>query len=355
MSRPRVPPGLATAVAVATAALALGAWSRAGAHLPPVGGLEDVSGERLLWIGPGIGPVGAGGDLERADLLVVGDSRVGHGVHLSIAAELGLGRVATIWGSGTELLGNLQALDRLAPRRLVVALSPFGLVGHRDGAVPELSRERHPAFDPARPPRDVRAWAADIRAELTTAERPAETFEGALAWWVSSHRLARAALLRQRLGFDPQGLDLSLAHRADRARALRLGVLQPSQWEWGWAPPHDPRASDAAYRSALAPLGAAQRSAARAALEERFRELTSAGWELACVRLPIDPGLRALEDEAGIGAELSALVERLGVPYLDLGAWPDATTDGSHLHWRGADRATRALGRWLREDLGWGR
>jgi len=355
MSRDRVRPGAATAVALAIAALVLGVWSHAGAHLPPVGGLEDVSGERLLWIGPGVGPVGAGGDLEQADVLVVGDSRVGHGVHLSIASELGVGRVASIWGSGTELLGNLDALRSLAPRRLVVGLSPFGLVGHRDGAVPELSRERHPAFDPARPPRDVRAWAAGIRAELAAAGRAPETFEGALAWWVTSHRLARAALQRQRLGFDPQGFDQRLGHRVDRARALRFGVVQPSQWEWGWAPPHDTRRSDEAYRTALAPEGAPQRGAARAALAERLSELTAAGWEVAAVRLPIDPGLRALEDAAGVGTELAELVAHAGVPYLDLGAWSDATTDGSHLHWRGADKATRALCAWLRGDVGWGR
>ncbi len=50
----------------------------------------------------------------------------------------------------------------------------------------------------------------------------------------------------------------------------------------------------------------------------------------------------------------AVLPRGLGLPYRDFGGWLDATTDGSHLHWRAADRLTRELAAWLRADLGWG-
>lgn len=352
MSRRRIK-GLPTTLATLVLACALAGWDRATEGTWPTAGLESVSGERLLWVGPGLGPVGACGDLESSDVIVLGDSRVGHAVHLSIAGSLGLGRVATVWGGGAKTEHLLRALDGLEPRGLVVALSVLGLIGWQNAPVFESLREHNPAFEPANPPRVVRAWARAERAHLLQKGFAEPVVEGALAWWMEAHRAARAQHLRSERLLDTDTIDATLAHRVDRWRSLVTQPIEPAEWQSAWFAPAAPRASDAVYRGLTAPDKADERADGAERVRRRLAELRDRGWRIACVRLPCDPGLRAIEDSSGTGAIVSGIVEGLGLPWHDFGAWPDAAGDGSHLHWRAADRATRELARWLREDLGW--
>lgn len=345
--------GLPTALAALVSAGVLAAWDRATQDTWPTAGLESVNGERLVWIGAGLGPVGACGDLESSDVIVVGDSRVGHAVHLSIASSLGLGRVATLWGGGAKTEHLLRALDELEPRGLVVALSALGLIGWQNLSVSESLRERNPAFEPENPPRVVRAWARTERAHLQQRGISEPVAKAALAWWIEAHRAARAQHLGSERLVDTDTIDATLGHRVDRWRTLVTQPIEPVEWGQAWFALPTPRASDAVYRRYSAPEKAAERALEAERLVSRLVELRERGWRIACVRLPSDPGLREIEDASGTGALVSGIAEGLGLPLLDFGAWPDAAGDGSHLHWRAADRATRELARWLREELGW--
>lgn len=352
--RRRTPsPGRSTLVAVAVATALVALWRHAARDVWPVAGLTALNGERPLWIAPRVGPLGAAGDLEAADVIIVGDSRVGHALHLSTANSAGHARFAAIWGGAAKTADALRALDGRPPRAVVVALSPLGLVGQANAQVLESLRERNPAFEPSNPPHIVDAWARTERAHLEGIGVPAQSAEAAVRWWLAAYRGQRAAFLRDQRVFDTAGFDRRLAFRLDRARSLALNPVEPVEWQRAWWTAAEPRASDRLYTSIVAPARASEREDGARMLEQRLTALCERGWRVACVRLPIDPTLRAIEDSTGSGELLRALVDGAAVPYLDFGAWPDAAGDGSHLNWPAADRATHALVRWLAVDLGW--
>lgn len=339
-----------TFLTLLTACAGLAAWRAAGVVPRPTSGIESLSGERILWVEAGLGPVGVAGDLARADVLIVGDSRVAHAVHLSVFDGLGAGRGALVWLSSArleQLLAPLVALE--PPRTLVVSLAPLGLVGYPQNlAIAETLRAPHPAADPSAPPHAVRAWGLTERAHLVAKGFDEAFAERTIAWWHASHRLARRAWLAEQRWFDTQGFDARFAHRVDRARSLALTPIEPLLWQGAWVPSATPRASDRTYRGIVAAERNAERARGAAEVTELLRTLRERGWDVLCVRLPIDPGLREIEDSTGAAEVLAAIPRELGLPLRDFGAWDGATTDGSHLHWAAADRLTRELAEWLR-------
>ena len=70
--------------------------------------------------------------------------------------------------------------------------------------------------------------------------------------------------------------------------------------------------------------------------------------QVALVRLPVHPGLRALEDRyrPTFSTDMERLAQRLGTPWLDHSAWGDslAFTDGNHLTYTAAQDYSRRLG-----------
>ncbi|MEZ6015477.1 MAG: hypothetical protein R3F49_10210 [Planctomycetota bacterium] len=349
-------PGLSAGLALAVATLVLAGWRTFAFGHSPASGIEAVGGERLRWVREDLGPLGVTGDLDRADVVVVGDSRVAHGVHLSITGSLGLGEVALVWLSSATLESLLEPLLALEPPRdLVVSLAPLGLVGYPQNlAIAETLRAPSIAADPSAPPRAVREWAQRERVHLEGAGFAPDFAARTVAWWLDNHRLARRAWQREQRWLDTAGFDERLGHRVDRARAMLFDPLEPQVWQRAWFKAVNVRGSDAAYRRIVAESRNDERARGAEHVAALLAAFQARGWRVACVRLPIDPGLRTLEDSTGCAEVLAALPRDLGLPYRDFGAWPDATTDGSHLHWRAADRLTRELAAWLRDDLGWG-
>ncbi|MEZ6014652.1 MAG: hypothetical protein R3F49_06040 [Planctomycetota bacterium] len=342
-----------TLVALIVAAGALAAWQHTLGGTVAPHGLEPFQGEQMIWVGPGIGPVGVGGDIAASDILVVGDSRVGHGFHLSIANRFGLGRFGTIWGGGTETAFALLPLMDMPPRAVVVCLSPLGLIGPQNDKFKTLLREPHPGYDATASPRAVREWAAR-EVQVLTAEGLSEAEAGAaIDWWVKRQRLARHRWLAEQRWFDTVALDKTWSYELDRWRALRLQTIEPTAWQQAWFKRPNFNVSSAVYRQATNASKAEVQRAAAKSIVGRLGELKARGWKIACVRLPVEPVLRKIEDESGTGALLASIPAMTALPYLDLGSWDGATLDGSHLAWPGADRATRAILRWLRDDLGW--
>jgi len=348
--------GIASVTALAVAALALTAWRAFVFGRSPASGIEAIAGEGLRWVSDDLGPLGVTGDLDEAEVIVVGDSRVAHGVHLSITSSLGLGDVALVWLSSAKLESLLEPLLALEPpRAVVVTLGPLGLVGYPQNlAIAETVRSPSVAADPTAPPRAVRAWAERERAHLERAGFAPDYAARTVAWWVDGHRLARRTWQREQRWFDTAGFDDRLGHRVDRARAMLFDPVEPQIWHRTWQREVDPRGSDPPYRGIVAASRNDERARGAVRVAELLAQFHARGWRVACVRLPIDPGLRELEDSTGCAAVLQELTQDLALPYRDFGAWPDATTDGSHLNWRAADRLTRELAAWLRDELGWG-
>ena len=63
------------------------------------------------------------------------------------------------------------------------------------------------------------------------------------------------------------------------------------------------------------------------------RALVGEGWTVVCVRLPTNPDLRAVEDDAFAPSRFTEFCAGLGVEYHDLGAGAEgySSRDGSHL------------------------
>lgn len=356
MTRPRPTPGIATAVAVAVATLAVAGWRALVFGRSPAAGIENVAGERLRWVSADLGPLGVSGDLDLADVVVVGDSRVAHGVHLSIVGSLGLGDVALVWLSSATLESLLEPLLALEPpRAVVVSLSPLGLVGYPQNlAIAETLRAPSIAADPTAPPRAVREWAQRERAHLESAGFAPDYAARTVAWWMDNHRRARRAWRNEQRWLDTAAIDDRIGHRVDRWRSMWIDPLEPEIWQRRWLDTVNVHGSHPAYRGIVAESRKAERDLGAERVSALLARFVERGWRVACVRLPIDPGLRELEDSTGAAPLLEALPRELGLPYRDFGAWADATTDGSHLHWRAADRLTRELAAWLRDALGWG-
>ena len=340
-----------TAFAILTAALGVAGWRCVDPVPRPTAGIESISGERIQWIDPELSPVGVAGQLATAEILIVGDSRVAHAVHLSAIERLGVGAVALVWLSSARLDQLLAPLVTLEPPRTVVAcLAPLGLVGYPQNlAIAETLRAPHPAADPTAPPHVVRAWAKTERAHLISTGFDEAFADRTLAWWQASHQLARRVWLGEQRYFDTRAFDVKLAHRVDRARCIALKPIEPQTWQFAWYQVARPHGSDRTYTNIVAPERTAERAAGAARVTALMRALLERGFDVRCVRLPIEPGLRAIEDSTGAAEVLAAIPEELGIPYRDFGAWEGATTDGSHLHWLAADRLTRELAEWLRE------
>ncbi len=64
------------------------------------------------------------------------------------------------------------------------------------------------------------------------------------------------------------------------------------------------------------------------------------------MRLPIDAGLRAIEDRGIEPTAFRHAFADAAVPFLDLGA-TGQTYDGSHLDWQAAKSTSSAIGDWM--------
>ncbi|MEZ6016737.1 MAG: hypothetical protein R3F49_16585 [Planctomycetota bacterium] len=116
--------------------------------------------------------------------------------------------------------------------------------------------------------------------------------------------------------------------------ALRHDVVRPLElWHWrtGWFERSTAGDDQPYYRTLLAPDTYEARAARLVELEADLRRLLDDGWQVACVRLPAGRVLQEIEEAALPAQRLTALCERLGVPYLDYWTADFATTDGSHL------------------------
>jgi len=334
---------------LAVCALALLGWKQVTADRWPTSDLEAVVGERLLWIGPGLGAYWCTLGMEQADVVIVGDSRVAHGIHQSIASQLGIGKVAIAWGHAARMLDLLQPLlEEPNPRTVVLSLTPLGLVGRPNPPIVESLREFHPACDPTSPPYLVKQWTETELPHLVEMGFDPTYAAGTMRWWIAQHRRSRAAFLRSKRFFDSAGLDLRLSHMADRARSLWLNPIEPFEWQDGWWRAPNPHAGDAYYHEALAPAGALARHEGALALIQAIEQLKARGWEVLAIRMPVEPGIREIEDANGGEAELNSIWQATGIPFLDFGVEVNTTTDGSHLNWRAADATTRAVAEFVR-------
>ncbi len=349
-SKGRLTPGWASLVALLVCGCAAAAWSTWNPFVLPARRLDHREPARIWWIEPGKGPAWHSVGVENADVVILGDSRVPGGLDLHWARDQGFPNLCRIWFAGGKTVDLMRPLlDWEEPRRLVICFSSLGFIGIKNKPVSATMRTPHPAMDPAMEPWRVRRWA-ETEGEYLLAQgfRP-HIADLTLKWWIRKHGEMRTSHVSNTSFVNTQLVDNRWNSRLDNLRCSLLNPVEPSNWWGSWWGKQDPQRSDADYKLRLSQSNKELAQQNLAELIQTLSVLRSRGWSLAGVRLPIEPSLREIEANSASGGMIDELVETLEIPYLDMGVWPNSTLDGSHLHLRGAKRATRELIGWMHE------
>lgn len=307
----------------------------------------NQSDGRLVWVAPGRGPFHALGDIEHAELLFVGDSRIHDDVVLEVVAAEGFGEPATFWGPGAYLPHLLPAVAALPTQRVVVGLSFLSLAEHANPVVAAALSEEPPPPSRLAAPADAARWGQRQLQRLVDggADRAA-----AAAFTAD---LARAlALHYEHVGWFTGRVDAALGSRVNYARTAALPSLTTRPWRSAWFETPEPDRLAPWAAGTAQTSTAARRSASADAIVASLRELVASGRRVACVVLPVSASVRDAVRRHIPDAELHAVAERAGVALLDHQDAPFGTRDGSHLAWREAERYSRFLAAELRR-LGW--
>lgn len=316
--------------------------------LPPAPWAPDWDRERLAWLGPTRGPFFCGQDLDAARLVLAGDSRLGAGLDPRELDDAGLGPVARVWGPGALAYELVPAAGTLGARRLVLALSALALCKKQAVAAHVILREPLPRWDPGRVDAGLLAWRTGWRHELQAL--------GFSAAQIGSELDPLAGALRRLQLADrlhPAAIDERLGAAADRARRALVRPIEPADWDTAFLPAAS-LAATLDYYAALLPRTPPEHLTAN--LESTRRELAALvaqGWEVVCLRLPIDARLAALEDAVLAPERLAGLCAGLGLPLLDQRSAAYETLDGSHLAAHEVARFSSDLARELRRGQAW--
>lgn len=301
--------------------------------------------QNMVWVEEGITPLASEGDLEAAELLFVGDSRVWRAICREAFDEDIFGPSAILWGSAARTKELLVGVEKLHPRRVVLAVSTLGFIEHEDTVVKRVfSDVEIPRWDSASFEQDVLDWRSSRLAALEAAGVPPQQYAYTLSTIEATIRETRTTR-----SLTPRGIDLNLSRFFDDARARAVRTLRTDSWSERWLAVPNPKRSRESYRVALRGLPLSQTHENMRDSARLLRELRARGVDIVCIRLPFDVGLRSIEDEYLPPADYARFCREAGVRYLDYSKAPFQTYDGSHLTARAAPRFSARLARDLRE------
>lgn len=230
-------------------------------------------------------------------VLFAGDSRPGLSFIPEVLAREGVAHPMVLMGPAAQLRDVLGVARGLPQRRLVLGLSPLSVSAP---VIPECGV-------------------------------------------ILARELARTSTDR---------IDERFGHQLRAAHRALVRPLEPRHWFEGWFQRNSADDDQPYYRRLLGPETREQRAERLRALEAELRALRAAGWEIVCVRLPIAPTMRAVENEAFERTEFDALCRRVGLPYFDDIEAEYPTSDSSHLT-PAAARAYSASFAARLDELGW--
>ena len=104
------------------------------------------------------------------------------------------------------------------------------------------------------------------------------------------------------------------------------------------------------YRRMLRPRSHGKRLAELRRVWDRLKEMQVQGWDVECIRLPISPQLRAVEDKNFEPSLFVGMCKNLGVPYTDLQDSFIPTIDGSHVAAGSAPMLSRRIAQRLKSS-----
>ncbi len=313
--------------------------------LPPDPFRPNLSQGQVLWAGPRNHPIYTREDIENADVLVIGDSRIFHGIVAERLEEAGLGRVAVVWCFGGHLTSLLAAVREMPPKRLVIGLAPINLHPKKNPVMTEIMRREPPSLLQEGGNELVAAWAEEELDYLVefgfTRSRAEKEVNDVL------RNLEQARL---RSTWSPERVDLEFKEWFNVRRRRVVGTLSTRTWDYAWFWNYQSGESDDVYRGILSEETAPERAASLERVTELIQELKDQGREIVCLRVPVAHQLLEIEEAAFPGARFEELCKELEVPYLDSSNRPFRTRDGSHLNGPGADRYSRVVAEFLAEQ-----
>lgn len=308
------------------------------------------------WIAPGVGPFYAHGDVDRADLVVVGDSRAYDDIELETLAGEGFGRVARVWGPNADLADLLPSIRDARPSAVLIVASPSLFGADYDPLMTVLLQRPPPELERLSLENGLRRWKSEERARLRAGGPPAgdparvyfeQKVDDLVEVWAK--RLSDTV---RRDGWSTKEVDRVLNEWVDRRRTLALATFTTQRWHVQWAERIDVGKLAPHTTKMLSTRDAAQRAATRARFVDAARDLQATGIRLAAVRAPISPEVLAAEREFVADEDLRTLFAELGVPFFEHQELGLPVRDGSHLTWGASREYTRLVARHLCE-LGW--
>jgi hypothetical protein len=272
----------------------LGAWRLAADPNRHTQQKFDPQPRHFVDVEGAIAPLYLVGDGGADSLLILGDSRADCAISLTVLARHGIEHAGLLWNGFAQLNYQLRAARSMAPRRLLICLSPSAL------------------------------YVAPMKRMALLLEKE------------------RAVRLTKRI-------DERLSEQLDVFRLRMVRTLGPRDWAIGAVDSEpEPERLAGLYSKLMDHKLDAIRQEQFEELRRNLREMRDAGRRILCVRLPASSLVEGIEDEGFPPEQFREMCTELGFPYLDLSGRDPQTSDGVHLLGEDADAMTVVLADWLR-------
>jgi len=302
----------------------------------------------IIWVAPDVGPVYCRQDLDEASTLMIGDSRVWLGVDPRIVDRKVSGSLAVIWAASARTLDMLQALEHYDTPRVVVALSALGLHPHISAPQTGIFDRPFPDLEAGRSEEQIAAWHDRQVVRLGEMDIEEDQFNKFLRPVENLMRKEFAKTYPTTANFDAYW-----NNEISNLREEGIRTISTLTWRGSWFINQSPETSNRSYRDVL---GGVDESERRKNLDRVMAALIAAreaGREIVCIRVPISPALRTIEDREMPPELFTQACEQASIPFFDLTREDFSTKDGSHLNRPAAHEFSHRLADWLKNDVGW--
>jgi len=312
-------------------------------HLPPATLHVEADTSKIEWH-EGFGQFLRRGELHNPEILILGDSRVNDGIVLEELRAGGLERTSILWAGSGRLAKLLDIARDLPARRLVVALSVRSLEGPRGDPVAIALLGEAPPLTTEDLDARLQKWQAGQVEFLMSMGFAEEQATLVLDRMARMHREQVLDATPTTAGFDRR-LDSSFSNLLSRY----LRRISAATWQESWFPVIDPTKSNAVYLEGIEHEAPGSRDYTRKKVIAMLRGLRQDGFQVVCLRMPVAPELRAIEERVFSQQDFADLARAGGVAFLDYSRAEFHTRDGSHLLAEDARRFSRLLAAELRK------
>ena len=304
---------------------------------PPIAFENDFRGEAVRWI-DSYGSLMSIANVEEAETLVVGDSRIPAGIDVYALREHGITNAAALWVGEASLSRLLPAASTFNSPRMVVCISTLGLAPEIQGRKTAFNNGEAPPAGRAVSSTEYKAWRLRRTDELSDLGYTDGEVAGLFRYF---ERRYEQGLTRFSSG--PRGIDSRLNAWFNNARFNTYRTVRPKPWAVSWFDDLDESKSDHIYQALADRKDAPGWDETRTVILDELIRLRASGCEVVCVRQPVSSSLLEIERGLVSDEEFRELCRDAGVPFLDYADEPYPTHDGLHMTHDSEVRFTKRL------------